>query len=221
VKRSREAGVTLVETMIALAILAAMMVVGYTTIAQSTNAKRHFSAQQDRYRAARIALLRMSRDLAMAYVSGNEDRSQMNPRTYFVGEQAAARFSTLSHMRLYADANESDQTVVSYYLAPDPEERGKTSLFRREARRPWIEKIDELPGETDLLFRDIKELKLTYFDTKNTEWKDSWNTQQETGARMPDRVKIELVFIDDNDKEIVLGTQTRVQLQEALQFYAN
>ncbi len=225
--RRAKAGFTLIEVMIAITILTLMMTIAWGTATQTMNAKKHFGAVQDRFREARSALGRMVADIEMSYISGNEDRTLNDLRTYFVGESSgevnSLRFSSFCHQRLYADANESDQTVISYYPAPDRKDRSKTNLMRRESRRMGNDKPENLPGDADVLFQNVSKLKLAYFDVRANEWKDSWSTYGAEGIanRMPDRVRIQLSFIDDDGKEITLTTQAKVHLGEMLQFYAN
>lgn len=222
-----QSGFTLVETLIALAVLSLMMVIAWGTATQTMNAKKHFGAIQDRYREARAAMQRMVGDIEMAYLSGNEDPSHSDPRTFFVGDGSGdihgLRFSTFAHQRLYADANESDQTVIVYYSAPDRKDRSALNLMRRETRRIFNEKPETLPGESDVLFSNLTKLHFAFFDVKNNEWKDTWNTQgvESGGKRLPDRVRISLSFLDDEGKELTLTTQAKVNLSELIQFAPN
>ena len=213
--------------MLAIAILAFMMAVGWGTMVQTARAKRHFEAVEDRYREVRVALARMVRDLSMAYISANEDRSLMEPRTFFVGESSGSvdtvSFTAFAHTPLYADANESDQTVISYFAGPSREDRGRTDLLRREARRTGNEKLESLPGETEVLFSGVVGLELAYWNVQNQEWQDTWSTQAQDGVapHPPDRVRLKLTFLDDRGKETNVVTEVRIHVQETLQFYAN
>jgi prepilin-type N-terminal cleavage/methylation domain-containing protein len=227
----RQRGFTLVEVMVSIAILSVMMILAWSTVSQTLAARQRFGAIELRNREARSALARIVRDLEMAYLSGNEDRSQTDTRTYFVGEASgdvqAVRFSAFAHMHLYADATESDQTVIAYFGAPDPVDRRMVDLMRKESRRmsgpAGGEKWDALPGETEPIFTGITKLKLAYWDPINQEWKESWNTQSvdQGGMKLPDRVRVQLSYLDENGKEITLTSQARIYMQELLQFYAN
>lgn len=226
-RRRRDAGLTLIEILIAVAILSLMMIVAWGTTSETVQAKRHFEKVQERYRGVRAAMTRIQRDLAMAYVSGNEDTTLMDRRTFFIGESSSnidtLRFSSLAHTALHADANESEQTIIAYYADPDPEDRKLTNLVRRETRVLANEKWDTLPAEADVLFRGITKFKLQYWNVKDKEWEDSWDTTSADGQpnRLPDRVKLTLTFMDERDKEVTFVTQFKVHLSEQLQFYAN
>jgi general secretion pathway protein J len=226
--RRRQRGFTLIEVMVATAVLCLMMVIAWGSVVQTMNANKHFGAVEDRYREARTALAKMASDLAMAYISANEQTGAQEPRTFFIGETSGdastLRFSSFAHLRLYADANQSDQAVIAYFAASDPVNRSQMDIMRRESRRmSWQgEKWDTLPGETDILFSAVTKLKLTFFDVRANEWKDAWTSQGEgTAARLPTRVRIALSFADENGKEITLTTQAAIPLQEQLLFLAH
>jgi len=219
---------TLLEVMIALVILGVMMAIAWGTASTTIKAKKQYEATQDRYREVRFAMAMIARDVAMAYVSSNEDRNQLEPRTQFVGTSGGDTdkllFSSLGHTPLYADANESDQTVIEYKVEPSKEDRGKDDLLRRETRRlPQAETPAQVAGQADVLLSDIQKFKLQYWDHRDREWQDSWSTQNTNGEapQLPDRVKITIVFVDDRGKDVQIVTQTRLTMTELLQSYAN
>ncbi len=225
--RARDGAFTLIEIMIAVAVLALMMVVAWGSVVQTMNAKRQFEGQQDRFREARAAMQRIVKDLEAAYLSANEDRTLLDTRTYFLSEGSGdimgLRFSAFAHQRLFADANESDQAIISYYAAYDREKRTQQNLMRRETRRMGNEKAESLKGEADVLFSNVTRFELAFFDVRDNEWKETWTTQGAEGSanRLPDRVRVTLAFPDDAGKEVVLTSQAKLNLREVLQFYAN
>jgi general secretion pathway protein J len=224
-----QAGLTLIEVLISMAVLGFMLVIGWGTIAQATRAKRHYEAVQERYRNVRVALGRLEKDLSMAYLSGNEDTTAMEHRTFFHSDSSmsydAVRFTTFAHERLWAEANESDQSAVSYYTGPDPEDPRTTDLFRKETHRLANpnEKWDTPPSDTDVLMVGITKFKLQFWNVQNKQWDESWSTISADGkpGKLPDRVKITVGFTDERGKEVVFVSQTKIHLQEVLQFYAN
>ncbi len=226
-RRSAHAGFTLIELLISLAIIGFMMLIAWGTIISTVRAKKHYEAVQDRYRGVRVALGRLEKDVSMAYLSSNQDTLNPEPRTFFVGESSTGgdslRFSALSHQRLYANAKESDQTIVSYYIASDPDDRNSENLYRRESRRTAQEKWDSLPGDTDVLFTGVEKFEVEYWDEKDREWEETWNTTSADGKpnRLPDRVRITLGFKDERGKDVTFMTQARVHMPEVLVFFAN
>src|ERR1041384_4533019 len=138
-RRRPQAGMTLLEVMISVAILAAMMMLAWTTIANTSESKKTFEKYEERNHELRMALGRIVRDFEAAYLSHNEDTNAVNPRTMFVAKSSFKfpdiRFSTLGHRVFWADANESEQTVISYVTHDDPEHAGVVDWVRREQRR--------------------------------------------------------------------------------------
>jgi general secretion pathway protein J len=229
VSRRREQGFTLIEVLVAVAILAVMMLIAYGTTSTTAKAKKGYEEVQDRYREVRVAMNRVVSDLSMAYVSQNEDRSVLEPRTFFVGESGGSadqvRFSTFAHTPLVANANESDQTIISYAIEADRDDRTRDNLMRRETRRlpTGDEKWDQTKASNDILLSGVKSFKCQYFDPLDREWKDSWSTQNTDGRapRLPDRVRVTIVVENDLKEEVTFTTQVRIHLQEMLQSYAN
>ncbi|HET6611059.1 MAG TPA: type II secretion system protein GspJ [Kofleriaceae bacterium] len=222
-----EHGFTLVEVMIALAILAFMMTVAWSTTARTADAKVAFEDIQVRNNELRVAMARMTRDIESAYLSDNEVQRATRERTLFVGSDEgdidSLRFSSLGHTVLWADANECEQSLVAYYAAPDSEDRGKKNLIRHETRRlsekPWKQR----PAAIDILIRDVEGVKLEYYDERDKQWKPEWDTMSASAqkGRMPTRVRITVTIQSRGGKDIELTTEARIMLREELQFIAN
>jgi general secretion pathway protein J len=220
-----DAGMTLLEVLISMAVLGFMLVIGWGTIIQSTRAKRHFEAVQERYRNVRAVLGTIEKDLSMAYLSQNESSLNQEKRTFFVSESSmsfdSVRFTSFAHVKLWGDANESDQTIIQYYTGPDPENPRLTSLFRRESHRlaNQNEKWDTVPADTDVLMAGISKFKLQYWNVQDKEWEDAWSTLGIDGkaGKLPSRVKITIGFVDERDKEVTFVTQSALPLQETVE----
>ena len=225
-RRNRQAGLTLMEVLIATAIMAAMMALVWSTISNTHDIRTTFESFEERNHELRMALGQVSADFESAYLSKNEDQNATNPRTMFIARPASKvpeiRFSTLGHRVLWADANESDQTVISYLLHtdPDPAHKGSVDWIRREQRRPSNLLPDDEPAEYDVLIHDIVSAKLEYWNWKNLEWQDSWDTTQSDGQKgwLPGRVRITVTIKDGQDKDYKLSTQARILMQEPLNF---
>lgn len=215
-----QAGLTLVEIMIAMAIMGLMMMLAWTTIHSAGDARTNFEAIEDRNNEVRVAMARIVHDLEGSYLSKNENTELDNRRTLMKGKDDELTFSTFSHTPMWADANESDQTVVVYNLDQDRRDRGTTSLFRRELRRPSNERIDGEPADVDVLLRDVDKLKLEYWDWKDKDWQSSWDsTKQDTEKdRLPTRIRITVEYKNPRGDKLKLSTQARLLLQDPLQY---
>jgi general secretion pathway protein J len=233
-RRSKaQAGFTLVELLIALAVLAIMMTLAWTTITGAVYARKNLERSQERDSELRVGMSQMVRDLGSAYISANEEQSVIERRTMFIGKSEGQidelRFSSMAHRVLWADANESEQTVITYMAEPDLDDRSMTNLVRRELRRPNNDtsRRDKEPAEIDLLIRDVEKVTFEYWDWKDKNWKDHWDSTQTDGerGRLPTRVRITLeVEQEDPDGDtqtVKYVTQARIALQEELRSFTN
>ncbi len=219
-KRRPQAGLTLLEVMLASAIMVLMMVLAWGTIAATSNGRKTYIQFGERNHELRVALARVVADFEAAYLSKNEDQMATHPRTMFVAKAFDdIRFSTMGHRVLWADANESEQTVISYTTRKDGQ-KGTTDWVRREARRTSNEPPDDVPAEFDVLLRDIHTVKLEFWNWKNFEWQETWDTTQSDGQRgwLPSRVKITVVIKAPNGDDYKVVTQARILMQEPLNF---
>jgi len=221
--RRFQRGMTLLEIMIAIAILVMMMTIAWRMIASTSASRRGVERYEERNHELRMAMSRVVRDFETAYISRNEDINNSHPRTMMVSKPGSKvpdiRFSTLSHRVLWADANESEQTVIQYMAHNNPEKPGEVDWVRREQRRQSNQPPEEEPSDYDIVVRDIESVKLEFWNWKNLEWQDHWDTTQADGQRgwLPSRVRI-TVTVKGQDKDIKLVTQARIYMQEMLNF---
>jgi len=223
-RRRPQAGLTLIEVMIASAILATMMAITWKTIANTSETRITFENFEQRNHELRMAMGRITHDFEAAYLSKNEDQNSTNPRTMFISKPASkapeVRFSTLGHRVLWADANESEQTVISYVVRTDPATKNTIDWVRREQRRPSNQHVEDEPAEYDVIIRDMQTVKLEFWNWKNLDWQDTWDTTQSDGQKgwLPSRVKITITVKDPGGKDYKLTTQARILMQEPLNF---
>jgi general secretion pathway protein J len=91
-------------------------------------------------------------------------------------------------------------------------------LMRRV--NPNVEERMDRGGTTDVLFEGVKRVEFEYWDTERKEWDDEWDTRRtEQKDKLPTRVRITLVALDENQKETRYITQTRVMLNTELPRY--
>jgi general secretion pathway protein J len=221
-KRS-EAGMTLLEIMIAIAIMMMMMMMAWRMISNTSTTRVGVEKYEERNHELRMAMARVVSDFESCYLSRNEDINNSHPRTLLVAKPGNkvpdVKFSTMSHRVLWADANESDQTVIQYLVRSNPEHPGQYDWVRREQRRPSNQPPEEEPADYDILATDIENVKFEFWNWKNLDWQDNWDTTQSDGQRgwLPTRVRITLT-VKGQDHDVKLVSQARIIMQETLNF---
>lgn len=224
-RRNSQAGLTMLEVMIASATMVIMMSLAWRTISNTSDSRRTFGKYQERNHEIRMALGRTVDDFEAAYLSLNEQTPNItNPRTMMIakpsGKVPEIRFSTLGHRVLWADANESEQTVISYLALDSKENPGQVDWVRSERRRPSTKPAEDEPAEYDVLVRNIQKVEIEFWNWRNLEWQDTWDTTQSDGQKdmLPSRVKITLTVKNTEGRDIKLTTQARIYMQEPLLF---
>ena len=219
----RARGFTLLEVMLALAILSFITLLLWGTFRQIATVKTRAEAIQERTHAARVALMRMSREIEMAFLSDSENPSLQERRTMFIGTSHGdvdeLRFSWFGRQRLRADAPETDTSVVMYYSERDPDDRSVLNLMRRETRRLEVQDPQDIPGEAYVLCPGVARVKFAYFDYKKKEWKEEWNTMGADGVQyLPTHIRITLVIYDERGQEQVFTSSARIMMTERVAY---
>ena len=222
-RRHRSSGFTMIEMLLALSIFAFITTIMWGSFAQTASSKKVIQSEQERAHSVRVALMRMAREIEMAYVSDNENTAIANRRTLFVGSARAdvdeLTFSTFAHQRLRAGAAEGDTSLITYYGARDPDDRRVLNLMRRETRRLQAEAPTDLPGEAYILCPDVTRVKLAYYDHRKKEWQTDWSTLDASGTPyLPAHVRITLTVTDERGREVSYSTDARIQITENVSY---
>lgn len=219
----KQSGVTLIEMMVAMAILAIVATLMYTGFSQTSKNKARVEAELDRNHEVRMGVERMARELSMAFMSAqlNPDESLRVVKTGFIGKEARGGsrvdFTSFSHKRLYRDAHESDQNELSYFMADDPDDSRIKVLARREQAR--IDDDFEKGGRTQIMIRDITGFELSYLDPVTGEWLSTWDSTQAVMQfnRLPTQVRIKVTIPNSGRAEdLVFATRAELMMQYAL-----
>lgn len=225
-RHARQRGLTLIEVMVSMAVLSMLMLSVWSSFKGTLRAMEVSEQIQDRYAIVRNGVLRMETELSMAYLSLNQIEAAVNYSKYYTlfegrdeFQSDSITFSAFAHLRVRKDANESDQSVIQYFMEADPEDNSRTHLYRRETRRLTA----DLPEDLDRFFpayvlvEDVVSFDVKYWDPQKLEWLDEWRT---TAAdyqpnRLPTRVKIKL-GVQDGDDVVYFSTQVVLMMQEAI-----
>jgi hypothetical protein len=146
-----------------------------------------------------------------------EAPTRPRPITFFIGEDRGerdeVRFTTLSNIRLFKNAKQSDQAKVKYSASASPDDPQMINLIRTFS--PHLNEEDTVEGTSFVIAENIQEFSVEYYDLRKQEWGRAWNTAAiDWKDRLPRAVRVTLSFPDpDDDREsIVLTSATMLPL---------
>ena len=229
--RWKHAGMTLIEIMISIAILAAIMAFAWGSFAVAANKQERMQEINERLHGVEQVINRIVRDMSTAFMTVHGlDKSQTEERykTGFYGDNSRVDFTSMGYVRMFRNEKVGDQSEISYFIKEMNNEDGEpeTYLVRRE-QAPIND--DFTRGGTIIPLLDhVQSFRLQYWDDSKADrtvgsdgWIDEWDTENtEFENRLPSRVKIE-IEIDDplgSDEPMLITTQAQIHLTEALDF---
>ena len=198
--RAGQRGMTMIEVIVAVGVLAMVAVLVHGTIDSLSRGKKAEAMRADRVHAGREAMQRIVRDLSAAYLSLHvpANPSFVTGKTAFVGKNSApfdrVDFTAFAHLRTERGAHESDQAEVGYFARKDPDVADKMDLVRREQTPIDVEPTKG--GLVDVVAEDIELFDVRYFDPKTGIWGETWDSTQVMGQpmRLPFEVEVTLVL---------------------------
>jgi len=227
-RRHQLSGMTLIEIMAAMAILAIISSLLYSAFVQTARNKQRIESELDRYHEIYSGIERIAQELSMGYTSAhrNPNEALRTVITGLVAKESGSNtridFTSFSHRRLYRNSHESDQNELSYFVTTDPKKPGQMVLARREQRR--IDDDFRKGGQTQILIENVRAFELSFLDPLTTEWADSWDTTQTAMQpnRLPTQAKI-LVTVPNvagRGPDQTFGTRTSFPITYAVNFAA-
>ncbi len=217
-RRRARRGFTLLEIIVALAVLGLIAALTMETIAGSVETRDLLEANDKLNQTARTALSRVKRDLSLAYLTSQTQAINTFQTVFVAHNDNPDRlwFASLSHQRLYRDARECDQTEITYWTDDDPTQDGALVLLRREA--PRIDQDPEQGGPILPLAYGLKSFDVRFLDPTTNEWKEEWDTLgTETPNRLPRAAQVLLTLLgpdqDDSEKMVEYPFTTEVVLE--------
>ena len=213
--RASERGFTLLELLVAVAILGMIMAMIWAAFYRTAESKEYVEKGNEVYESAHIAVERMAREISMAFIApGTVDEGNF---TQFIGSDKQMdtypadelTFTSLSHQRYALNVRESDQNEINYYLLQDPETQQKNLMYREKT---YIDKDHTSGGVAYELCPDVLALDFQYWDGE--EWKAEWDstTMQENQAKLPRAVQITLVLKGPDNREVVFQTKSVIEM---------
>ncbi len=187
-------GFTLLEVLLAMAILAVILTVIYQSFSNAGQGIQQAEDVRDSTDTARTLLSRLTTDIVNAYV--NPGMSE----TFFYGRKAEDEdtkertdgifLTTLSNWRR-PDTAETELWEVGYYFQDRTEEK-KRVLVRRE-KRELSKDVPPLEGGVEYELTDaLKGMQIRY-SNDGANWKDEWDSK---ANGIPKAVEIVLHLVD-------------------------
>lgn len=169
----RRAGFTMVEILVGVALLAMLGLILAVSTSSLMGSIRDTRILQEYYHTARVALGRMEREVAMAYLSKHQSERRTT-KTVFLGKSNSLTFTTTGHRRMVRGARESDEAVVEFKVERDSR-TGDNVLIRRE--KPIIDDSPYKGGRKQILARGVKKLSFAYWDMDKESWQADWKVE--------------------------------------------
>lgn len=216
-RRAGQRGLTLAEALVSVAVLALMGSLIFGSFARALDSRARGEAISRRYHQLRQAQSRVSRELAAAFLSEHRDCADPRTSTLFSSRRTAAGsrldFTSFSHLRTRADANESDQNEIGYSLAADPADASRRHLMRRQKKR-----LDERKGEggvSEVMVEDVEDLTFAFYNPKSDQWQDDWDDLATDTRKLPKFVAMTILFREGGQQRRFV-IKARVFLRESL-----
>ena len=222
--RACQRGLTLLEVIVSVGILALVATLVYGALDGMSKSKTALAQMNERYQHGRSALSRISREVTSAFLSTHEPlvAAQSTRVTVFIGTRESPidrlDFTSFSHRRFGRDTHESDQNELSYFASRGPE-GGKVDLARREDK--YIDLEPTRGGIVNVVAEDVDSFELAYLEPLTGEWLDSWDSTQPAGQfmRLPLQVHIILSLKGGpGGRPVVFSTKVPIAMQSPISF---
>jgi len=188
-------GFTLLEVLIAVAIMSGIVTVIYTSFSTAGRNVEQAEIKRDQTDLARTLVSKLSNDITNAYYN------PLMTETIFYGKKSTTAqdeqrydsiyLTTLTNWRK-PDSKESDLWEVGYRFDEQPDKSARI-MVRNEKRELGKDNPPPLEGGTDFVITDrLKGFRLRYSDGIN--WVDEWDSK--TRLSPPRAVEIALEFPD-------------------------
>lgn len=207
-------GFTLLEVMIAAAILALIVSMLYIAFASSVKTMEIGMEGGDMYRKAGVVLNRMAQEISCAQVPTEEEKT--GAEYAFIGEDKVEDKMPQDTLTFISSARPLQGPLrgikqVGYYIAPDPA-TDKPCLFMKENATPDFSNSVDQGTKGMLLAEGIEGLDFTYYDSHGGEFK-RWDTTTPLFAgKLPQLVRISIFFKDDKGEPLSLTATAHIPL---------
>lgn len=213
-------GFTLIEVLVATAILALIVSSVYFSFASLIEGRTRIRDRAESLRRVYFAIDLMRRDIQNAYLTRNRGTPEETHITIFEGKEDSPvthlTFASLNHVKMRAGGKESDQTEIEYYGETVD---GVPTLMRRESA--WVDGFPEKGGNAFPILSDFRSISLEFWNAEDRSWLSSWNSEGTDRAdTLPPKVKItaRVRDADGDTPEFLVESVVSIKMQKPFTF---
>jgi len=229
-------GFTLLEVMVAVALMGVIMTLIWSSSSQTLRSKDRTEARDTIFHSGQVGLRKIADDVSAAFLTkaaaaAGEDAAAAGSaaaqsagakrfQTFFIGEdrgeQDSLRFTSLARVRLVKNSKECDQTRIAYAVVPNQEDPKLFDITRTE--QPWLAQSTEVEGRSFKLLEGVQSFNIEYYDERKREWTKEWNTTKaDDSEKLPMAAKFNIVFPDPDglDEGIPLSTAVGIEMWQS------
>lgn len=213
-------GFTLLEALIAMAILAVIMTFVYLSFFTAFRAKSYVERRNEVYQVGNQIMFHLKRELSSAFLDVTP-AGMIEPYTYFVGVKDKWNdepmdklfFTTLSHVDIPLGSGiaGSDYGAIGYDSQIN-EDKNVVYLVHRET--PFFISEPLVQGPGFVLTKSIVSFELYYFDANSKQWLDAWDTRVQGTNYLPYAVLIQMVLKDKNGVPVTFRQIVRLRMAQ-------
>lgn len=176
----RSGGFTLIEILIASALMAIILVSGYVCLEAAISTRKLIEPRIEIIQNARVAMALMTADLRSACPLSPDYDFLGTHR--MLGDVQADNIDFATHNYTPARRGEGDFCQTSLFVEPDPES-GDYTLWRR--RNPRIGLNPLAGGSREEIATGLRGVKFEYYD--GIDWYDTWGDVEQRGKAQTSR----------------------------------
>jgi prepilin-type N-terminal cleavage/methylation domain-containing protein len=208
-------GFTLIEMMLAVAILAVIMAMMASSFHAVAASKVHAEGRMWADRTGRAIIWKLTSEIrGTVQTPAAPSHVLVHGVAQFLGGVAANEISisTLDAGHRRSLAGFSPEDIVSYSLTANPEHRGWLMLYRTQQSGLAYGGVQTMPI---LLADNVLSLRMRYFD--GNQWGDTWNSDVlSPGNQIPIAVSINLDLAAPNGRDLRFSTQVMLPMSIAV-----
>lgn len=213
--RKNERGFTLIEILVATAVLAFASMLTYQAILGSFNVNRKLTRESDSFLSISIAMQAMERDVGQLFspqIGASTPPADNTPeaywsaiqredglrRTRFTGTKEKMSFVSASNRRLQAEVKETELLRITYRIVQEKD--GTYSVVRVTDADAYAYEKPEL-NETEVngfkILEGLTSATFGYYRGDKTRWEEQWDSEApytDEASRFPDIVAIEVQY---------------------------